>query len=192
VKKLPGDLAHKLLEASNKFTGTGLDISVDDVATLAGVPRATLYYYFAGKDDLVAFYMQDKLDRVGDALAKALTQEGTVRERLETALTAGLQALAEHPVLCVELPVAMKKRGDYREVLAGIDRVVLAPLRELLNEGRASGELDVADPRTTAIALMGALNMVGMSQVVETGAIDVEGTAPSLVPQLVEGLVKRA
>ena len=191
MKRLPDDLAEKLLAASNQFTGTGLDISVDDVAQLTDVPRATLYYYFGGKDDLVAFYLNDKLARVGDAVEKAATGEGSVRHRLEASLNAVLHALAEHPVLCVELPAAVKQSGDYQEVMMAADRVVLTPLRKLLEEGRATGDLEVADPQTTAIALMGALNMVGMMQVVSTGAIDAAGTAPTLVPELINGLVRR-
>ena len=190
MKRPPDDLAEKLLEASDRFTGAGLDISIDDVAQLADVPRATLYYYFAGKDDLVAFYMNDKLSRIGNAVVKAATGEGNVTDRLAAALTAVLQALAQHPVICIELPTAIKQSGDFQEVMAAADRVVLAPLRELLQEGQANGELDVADPGTTAIALMGALNMVGMMQVIDTGAIDADDTAASLVPQLIGGLVK--
>ena len=191
MKRLPDDLAEKLLAASDQFSGTGLDISIDDVAQMADVPRATLYYYFAGKDDLVAFYLNDKFARIGDAVEKAATGEGSVQDRLQAALNAVLHALAEHPVVCVELPTAVKQSGDFQDVMMAADRVVLTPIRELLEEGRASGELDVADPHTTAIALMGALNMVGMMQVVATGSIDAEGTAPTLVPELINGLVKR-
>ena len=64
MRKPPDDLARKLLEAGDELTGTRFDVSIDDVAKLTGVPRATLYYYFSGRDDLVAFYMNDKLTRV--------------------------------------------------------------------------------------------------------------------------------
>ena len=191
MKRLPDNIAEKLLAASDHFSGTGLDISIDDCAKLADVPRATLYYYFGGKDDLVSFFLNDKLTRVGDAISKAAAGEGQVRDRLEATLTAVLHALAAHPVLCVELPAAIKQAGEYQEVMASMDRVVMAPLRELLIEGRATGELTVPDPATSAVALMGALSMVGMTQTVATGEIDAEGTAPLFVPQLVNGLVSK-
>ena len=131
------------------------------------------------------------LTRVGDAVVKAATGEGSLQDRLAAALTAVLHALAEHPVLSVELSTAVKQTDDFQEVMTAVDRVVLAPLRGLLEEGRAIGELHVADVPATAIALMGALNTVGMMQVVTTGTIDAEGTAPTLVSQLINGLVKR-
>ena len=193
MKRLPDDLSEKLLSISDRFGGTGLDISIDDVATMADVPRATLYYYFSGKDDLVSFYLNDKFTRVGDAVVKAARGEGSVADRLEAALTAILAAMGEHPAICVELPAAVKHSSDhdYQDVMMSAERVVMAPLRELLVEGRASGELDVTDPQTTAVGLMGAITMVGMMQVVTTGEIDAEGTAPLLVPTLIRGLLPR-
>ena len=46
MKQPPEDLAQKLIDASSQFGGTGLDVSMDQVAQAADVPRATLYYYF--------------------------------------------------------------------------------------------------------------------------------------------------
>ena len=189
MRRPPEDLARKLLEASAHFTGTGFDVSVDECARLAGVPRATLYYYFGGKDDLVAFFMNDKIERMGDAIGKATAGEGDVTERLEQGLTAVLHALAEYPVVCVELPAAVRQSHDHAEVMAAIDRVVMAPLRDLLIEGKASGAFDIVDPATTATAMMGALTMVGMTQTIATGGIDAEGTVPLVVPQLMNGVL---
>ncbi|GMQ85784.1 MAG: hypothetical protein BMS9Abin07_1352 [Acidimicrobiia bacterium] len=190
MKRPPRELADKLLVASRGFAGTGVDISIDDVARLADVPRATLYYYFAGKDDLVAFYMNAELTRIGDVVVQAAEGGGPVQARLEAALSAVLYSLTEHPMMCVELPTAIKQSGDFQEVMASMERIVMTPLRELLIEGQAAGELDVADPHTTSLALMGAIHMVAMVHVVGPGEIDVEATAATLVPQLVNGLIK--
>jgi TetR/AcrR family transcriptional regulator len=190
MKRPPAELTEKLLAASEGFAGTGFDVSIDDVARMAGVPRATLYYYFAGKDDLVSFYVNAELDRVGDVVAKAAAGEGTVQDRLEAALASVLYSLTGHPMMCVELPKAMKQPGDFQEVMASMDRVVMTPIRELLIEGRAVGEFDIADPVTTSFALMGAVNLVAMMEVVQPGTIDVDATAATVVPQLVKGLLK--
>lgn len=189
MRRPPEDLAEKLRVASNEFTDIGLDISVDEVAKLAGVPRATLYYYFGGKDDLVAFFINDKLELVGDVVAKAAAGEGPVAERLTHALTAVLGTLADYPVLCTELPAAVKQAGDYSQVMASMDRIVMTPLRELLIEGRATGELNVPDPATTALAMMGAIHMVAMTHTVTQGSLDAAAVAPLVVPQLVNGVL---
>ena len=188
MKRLPDDLAAKLLDASNQLTGTGLDVSVDEVARMAGVPRATLYYYFSGKDDLIGFFLHDKLTRMADAIGKASAEPGTAPVRLAGIMRAILHALAEHPALCVELPVALKESGEYQQVVDSAERIVMAPLRDLLIEGNASGEFVVPDVDTATIALMGALNMVGMMNIVRTGSLDADAVADVLVPQLLGGI----
>ena len=146
MKHPPEDLASKLIAASDQFVGTGLDVSIDDVALAAGVPRATLYYYFSGREDLVSFYLLHKLNSVGDAIAKAAAGEGSVRERLENMTREVLRAMAAQPALCTELPAALRTAGpNVTEIAGNAERVLMAPVRELLIEGRATGELAVAD-----------------------------------------------
>jgi AcrR family transcriptional regulator len=191
VKKLPEDLSQKLIDASEQLTGTNLDVSIDEIAQIADIPRATLYYYFSGKDDLIGFFLADKLNRASVAVQKAINAEGSVVARLEQTLSAVMGVMAAHPTLCTEMPVAIKEAGKYGEVVDGADRLMLAPFRELLIEGKATGELVIPDVNTAAIALLGAVNMVAMFQLVQTGTLDVEKTNGALIPQLVQGLLPR-
>ncbi len=191
MKKLPEDIAMKLIDASEQLSGTNLDVSIDEIAGLADIPRATLYYYFSGKDDLIGFFLADKLNRSSVAVQKAISSEGTVVERLEKTLGAVMEVMAAHPTLCTEMPVAIKESGKYADVVNGADRLMLAPLRELLIEGKATGELIIPDVNTAAIALMGAVNMVAMFQLVQTGTLDVDTTNGVLIPQLTQGLLPR-
>lgn len=191
MKKPPEELAQKLLSVSDQLTGTDLDVSIDDIAKMADVPRATLYYYFSGKEDLISFFLSDKLHRASIAIQKAMAGEGTVVERLENTLLAVMQAMMEHPALCTEMPGAIKEAAKYGEVVNEAERVMLAPFRELLIEGKATGELAIEDVDLAAISLMGAVNMVGMFQLVQTGTIDVESTTAVLIPQLMQGVVPR-
>ena len=191
MKTPPEDLARKLLAVSDQLTGTNLDVSIDDIAQMAGVPRATLYYYFSGKEDLVSFFLSDKLGRASVAIQKAVNREGSVVERLEDTLRSVMQAMAEHPAICTEMPGAIKEVAKYGTVVNEAERVMVAPFRELLIEGKASGALAISDVNTAAIALLGAVNMVAMFQLVQTGTIDVEATNASLIPLLVEGVLPR-
>jgi AcrR family transcriptional regulator len=191
VKKPPEELAQKLLAVSDQLSGTDLDVSVDDIAKMADVPRATLYYYFSGKEDLISFFLSDKLHRVSVAIQKAMAGEGSVVDRLEHTLVAVMTAMAEHPALCTEMPGAVKEAAKFGEVVNEAERIMLTPFRELLIEGKATGELMIEDANTTAIALLGAVNMVALFQLVQTGTIDVEATNAALVPQLIQGVLPR-
>lgn len=188
MKTPPAELTERLLQVSDQLEGTEFDVTIDEVAKLADVPRATLYYYFSGKDDLIAFFLNAKFSLVREAIASAAASEGTVSERLARAMTAILESLEAHPPLCTELPIAVKRAGNMGEVMANADRVIMTPMRELLIEGRATGELHVDDVELTATALMGALHFVGMMHLATTGHFDAQATAKSLVPQLINGL----
>ena len=124
-------------------------------------------------------------------MQKAIRSEGTVVERLERTLASVMEVMAAHPTLCTEMPAAVKEAGKYEEVVNGADRLMLSPFRELLIEGKATGELVISDVNTAAIALLGAVNMVAMFQLVQTGTLDVEKTNAALIPQLVQGLLPR-
>ena len=75
MKRLPEDIANKLLEASTRLEGTNLDVSIDGVAQLADIPRATFYYYVSGKHDLVGFFLADKLNRASVAAKQAIGED---------------------------------------------------------------------------------------------------------------------
>ena len=191
MKKPPEDLAAKLLAASDQFQGTGLDVSIDDVAKAADVPRATLYYYFSGKDDLVSFFINDKLERVSTAIAKASAAEGTVVDRLRTVIKSVVAAMAEYPGLCIELPQAVSQSGRFDEVATTAERVVSAPLRELLIEGRATGELAVPDLTTATVALAGAIMHACMMRTMLDGSLEHEALGEQLASMLVDGFQTR-
>ena len=191
MKTPPAELTERLLKVSDQLEGTEFDVTIDEVAKLAEVPRATLYYYFSGKDDLIAFFLNEKFALVRDAIASAAASEGSVTDRLERAMTAILESIEKHPPLCTELPIAVRRAGNMGEVMANADRVMMTPLRELLIEGRATGELAVADVDLTATALMGALHFTGMLHLSTRGTFDAAGVARDLLPQLIFGLRAR-
>jgi len=192
MKKLPEDLANKLLDASHQIPeGSGFDISVDEIARIAEIPRATLYYYLSGKDDLVEFYLNDMMDRTRAAIQKAAASEGTSADRLAQVMTAVIGAFAEYPKMCLELPGAIKSSQEHAALMANMDRSVMAPFREVLIEGRANGELTFTDVDVAADAIMGALHMVSMKALIINGTLNAQETADMVVPQLINGLLPR-
>ena len=192
MKRLPPDLAEKLLKASASMPeGSGFDVSIDEVARMSGVPRATLYYYFSGKDDLVQFYLNDLMERTRVAIQKAAATEGSVEDRLAAVMTGIIGAFAEYPRMCLELPAALKAGQDHVEVMIKMDQAVMAPLREVLIEGKDDNHLVYGDVDTAAFAIMGALHMVSMTRLLQTGHLDADETAAAVVPQLINGLLPR-
>ena len=192
MKKLPEDIAAKLLDATERMPeGSGFDVSVDDVAQLSGVPRATLYYYFSGRDDLVQFYLNDLIDRTAMAIEKAAAGEGDASSRLEDIMRAVVAAFAEYPRMCIEMASAFKASDDHAEFLRNIDQAVMAPLRDTLTDGAASGQLSITDVGMTAAAIMGALHQASLTRLIFTGSLDPDEVTAVVVPLLMEGLTTR-
>ncbi|MEA1902323.1 MAG: TetR/AcrR family transcriptional regulator, partial [Actinomycetota bacterium] len=163
MKKLPYELSNKLLKAADEFPdGSGFDVSVDDVAALSGVPRATLYYYFSGKDDLVQFYLNELMDRTRVAIEKAAATEGSAENRLTAIMRAVVGAFAQYPQMCLEMPTAFKASDDHAEFLGNIDRSVMTPLRQALQDGADADELVLDDVELATHAIMGALHQVSI------------------------------
>ena len=191
MKKVPEDLAAKLHSVGDQFLALGDDARLDQVAEDLGIGRATLYYYFSGKDDLTTFFMQEKLARLGAEVQKAKAGEGTAMERFETAMRAAVYELASNPALCLNLTRAVGRMEAMAEILAASEQAVMAPLRELLIEARAVGDADVADIDLTIASLMGGTNMAVLNRWALTGEVDPDDMSQNAVTQFLNGVRSR-
>jgi TetR/AcrR family transcriptional regulator len=186
----PPDLADRLWQVADRALQQGAEIRVDDLAEYTGVPRATLYYYFSGKDDLLAFLLSQTLERGTEAVAQAAASEGSAVERLEAVLRAMLETMAEHPALCTRLMGGITNGANATQVMADVERSLMRPVRDLLVEATASGELVVPDVTDTTLVLMGAVSTVAMVRTA-SGTFNPDEAAKNLVPQLLNGLRPR-
>ena len=74
MRELPAGMRVKVLGAAELFAEFGLDATkMEDIAAATGVPKATLYYYFAGKEDILTFLFNEILDEIARATDIALT-----------------------------------------------------------------------------------------------------------------------
>ena len=190
MKAPPPELAERLWDASDTILKPGADMRIDDLAALVGVPRATLYYYFSGKDDVFEFLLTQKLQRGTAAIAAALDTPGDPVERLTAVLRAMLQTTAEHPELCTRLLGRMIDDGTSGELMHEIEHTLMAPVRELLTEARQAGELVLADAADTTLAIIGSLAIVAMVRTTR-GTFDPSEVADWWIPQVLNGLRPR-
>jgi hypothetical protein len=67
-------------------------------------------------------------------------------------------------------------------VTENVRRAIVWPLRALLEDRRATGELIAEDADLAAVAFTGALNMAATSQIVTTGSLDADATTKGSSP----------
>jgi TetR/AcrR family transcriptional regulator len=137
VKNPPPELADKLLDVSEQVLRTDAPPRLEDVARLVGASRATLYYYFAGRD---AVDPADPPDR-----------------RLRAMIGAMVGYLAQHPGICSGLLGALGGTGQMTQALQANETWIAGPLRDLLTEGREAGVVEVGDVADAANAILGAI-----------------------------------
>jgi len=191
VKAPPKELAERLWDASDEILKPGVDMRIDDLAALVGVPRATLYYYFSGKDDVFEFLLAQKLQRGTVSIAEALDTTGSAVERLTAVLHALLQTAADHPELCTRLLGRMINDGTSGQLMHEIDQTLMAPVRALLTEAQHEGDLALADAADTTLSLIGSLAIVAMVRTTR-GTFDPNEVAEWWIPQVLNGLRPRS
>jgi AcrR family transcriptional regulator len=130
-KALPERVAGAILDgAARTLAAQGAAASMTDVAAAAGVARATVYRYFPNRqvllDELALLALREIDDRLGSArLDEVPVQEGVTRV---------VRALVDVGDL---FTVLARERARPEQV----DRTLSGPVAQLLQRGRADGEI---------------------------------------------------
>lgn len=152
MKTPPPALAERLVSASEDVLRPDRDLRLEDVAALVGSKRATLYYYFSGREDLIAFLLTEHLAAAALAIKAASDPQPSPGERLRSAVAALVGFLGERPGVCAALLSFAGAAGRMASVLAAKDSVVAEPIRRIL----ADGSFEVDDARDATSAMLGA------------------------------------
>jgi TetR/AcrR family transcriptional regulator len=185
MKRPPTELAARLRAVADEVLAADGAPSVDEVAAATQIPRATLYYYFAGRDELVDFLLLDKIDTAGAAVSVAVGSSQDPLLQLEAVLGAVVHTIASHPTLCTILLARLATLSMMEALTVAMEASVLRPLEELLDAGVAAGTFELEDAELSAHALYGAVSMAALSRFARDGHIDADQLVGALVPQLV-------
>ena len=138
----PGKTAEKILKAAKTvFAEKGYNgAHVDEIAQLAGVNKATLYYQIGDKDTLYANVIHQVVGNTAQDIATAVAKVQTPDEKIKAYVNAIAAAAEKNP----ELPSIM-----LREIASGGATLpklvmediasVLTVLAGILEEGRKKG-----------------------------------------------------
>jgi TetR/AcrR family transcriptional regulator len=190
MRVVPEGIAERMEAAARVFADHGFDQTrIEDLAEATGIPRATLYYYFAGKEDILAWLLRRMLADVTDAVAVAVAGEGTARDRLEAVVRAKVEVMAQHPAICRALIADLGRAGRIPDISAAIQTAFHHPVRHLLAEGEADGTLRrVGDPETVASAVYGAITTAANHYLVADNRLDTDRVTTVVTTFLLAGL----
>ncbi len=196
MRQLPSQLAVKIYRAAELIAERGInDAKIDDIAEASGIPVATLYYYFRGKEEILTFLLDDLLEAIAGSVGAAIGRPGSTLDRLRWAVEAQLEVMGQNPAACRVLVGDLGRATRLPELAAALDAAFHRPLSKLLEEGVADGSISaVADPGKTAMSIFGAITIAGL-----TGAVTapndtlafVEETGVAVCELLIDGLRPR-
>ena len=193
VRPLPADLVERVDRAAEVFADNGLDATrIDELAKVTGIPRATLYYYFPGKEHILAHLLSRTFAQMTVALDAAATAPGSGRDRLEGLVREHLGFIASHGPTYRLLFVELGKAASLIDIAAGVDRVILAPLRSALRDGARDGSLSVDDVGAAASVVYGAVLVAGMEFLLVADDRSVQARADAVLAIVLGGLAPNA
>ena len=156
-----GSVRERLLQAAaDVFTTKGYAAaSVSEIVAAAGVTKPVLYYYFRSKEGIYLEILETAFGAMDEALAKPYGHS-TVKERM-LALFDDIVVLCQAHSAVIRLIHAIyygPPQGAPHFDFHSRHMRFLARIRELVDEGVASGEFRAADPGDASLAILGVVS----------------------------------
>jgi TetR/AcrR family transcriptional regulator, ethionamide resistance regulator len=147
--------------------------SIDQIAELAGVSRASFYVYFSNKEDLLsALYAEFIRDftRVAESLESLLPPYRAAAQKLRGWLDRFYDLYLPNVELVEALPLAYRENADFRRMgLANLE-IMVAPWIRRITE--ADPSIDAQRARTHAVFLVSMVERSAYQQIRGTFGID--------------------
>jgi AcrR family transcriptional regulator len=188
MKNPPPDLMQRLLDVSEQILAAEPPLRLEDIALLVGTSRAKLYYYFPGREGLVAHLLTAHAQAGASAIDAAVDPDSAPEQRLRAMVSAMIAYLAKNPGVCAGLLSAV---GASREVLEVNDTWIGRPLRELLAEGQNRGVFTLGTPADAANSVMGAALLGVLGRAMSGGDPGDRDFQRKLLDQVVRGVLAR-
>ncbi len=147
------------LFAEQGFSGT----SVDEIAAAAGVAKGTVFYNFGSKDQLFVQMFREGLQRLAGRFRESAEGRHGL-DAISAMVRTELEAIESAPAMAQIFVAEIFRTGrPWQTALRELREEAVSPLREVLIDGRARGELaDGMDPDSAAGALLGAVLVVAL------------------------------
>jgi AcrR family transcriptional regulator len=133
--------------------------SVREIVEQAGITKPVLYYHFGSKEGILLAILEEGARQFEQAVARALACPGDVRQRV-AALCEEVYSLFRDNVPAVRVAHALffgPREGLPAFDFTKFERVLRPAIRQLVEQGMATGELREAHPEDVSMAINGVI-----------------------------------
>ncbi len=168
--------------------------SLEEIAAEAGVTRGAVYHHFDGKVGLYDAVIEAKT-MGARALMDGIDPAASVPHSLKALLARALALLEEDAeyrmvqdlvlfktAYAEELERGMERK---REAMAGLEKAIADMLKRGIDRGEIRADLK---PRAAAIALVGLLNGVAVSWLLDPARFSIKAMAASIADSVIKGM----
>ena len=135
------------------------DVSMDEIATEAGVARSTVYVYFSNRDDLLRACVQSMYDRMTETIALVVSDDASPAERLRLLILGVLERIDESPSFFRLAMATQATVGEESAAVGGVLMMIgldmIRVLEELVVAGVAAGDFRADLDAERAVVLVG-------------------------------------
>src|SRR5438045_6994005 len=134
--------------------------TVEEIAAALRMKKGNLYYYFRNKEEILFACHQYSLDRLLELLAEVERSELSVEAKLRRLIVAFVHTiLDELHGTALFLDLEALSPAHLKIVVGRRDRFDHG-IRDVLQEGGASGSFEVCDAKLLSFAILGAVNWI--------------------------------
>lgn len=165
--------------------------SMQDIALAVNLQKASLYYHFGSKQEILFELLNQALDLLIERVTRSFSDGDSPGHRLRRAMCVYLDTLSDYQDLAAVLllehrslePDLQRQHFPKRDAFEGI-------WRSLIQAGIDSGDFTCAHPSLTARALLGAMNWT-VTWYRRDGALSAQEISEQFGDLFLDGLIWR-
>lgn len=181
------------------FLARGIeDVTIDEIAERAGTAKGNFYRYFEGKAELVAVLLEPVAERFRGAMQRCGQDLAKARSKDEV--------YASYTTLAAQLAMVTIEHREEVRLFLQENRAPVTPARasvralveeirdsacELSEAAQRHGVIDVVDPRVSGLAVVGAIEYLGLEVLRGERGLDPATIATVLIRMVLDGVRRR-
>ncbi|WP_027339622.1 TetR/AcrR family transcriptional regulator [Halonatronum saccharophilum] len=180
-----------LLAAIDAFSKKGANqTTMQEVATTAGVGKGTIYRYFKNKEELATAIIEYGIERLSEIIVSEISELDNPLEKLKKIIDVKLNFYSNH----YEYGKFLIRhiwgyRNKFEDHIKRIRKGHTSIIEGVIAEGISSGIFKDMDVETTAVALIGGVNITVMHWVIFSDEFPADKIRTELNKLYLDGLL---